>query len=93
MLFYRLYRPLGRVGTVIPQGDKFYLLNFVLPEKFDYKVGFFVIHDYLVNGFRTRGKKSKDIPERIPVCIFGTAYLGGEADIPEVARDEDVFVT
>ena len=33
MLFYRLYRPLGRVGTVIPRGDKFYLLNFVLPEK------------------------------------------------------------
>ena len=65
MLFYRLYRPLGRVGTVIPRGDKFDLLNFVLPEKFDYKVGFFVIHDYLVNGFRTRGKKSKDIPERI----------------------------
>jgi hypothetical protein len=67
---------------VIPRGDKFYLLDFVLPEKFDYEVGFFVIHDYLVNGFRTRGKKSKDIPERIPVCIFGTAYLGGEADIP-----------
>ena len=47
----------------------------------------------LVNGFGPRGKKDKDIPERIPVCIFGTAYLGGEADIPEVARDEDVFMT
>ena len=82
MLFYRLYRPLGRVGTVITRGDKFYLLDFVLPEKFDYKGGFFVIHDYLVNGFGPRGKKSKDIPERIPVCIFGTAYLGGEAVIP-----------
>ncbi len=82
MLFDRLYRPLGRVGTVIPRGDIFDLLNIVLPEKIDYKVGFFIIHDYLVNGFRPRGKKSKDIPERIPVCVFGTASLGGEADIP-----------
>ncbi len=72
MLFYRLYRPLGWVGTVIPRGDIFDLLNVVLPEKFDYKVGFFVIHDYLVDGFRPRGEKSKNIPERIPVCVFGS---------------------
>ncbi len=33
MLFYRLYRPHGRVGTVIPRGDIFDLLDIVLPEK------------------------------------------------------------
>ena len=82
MLFYRLYRPLGRVGTVIPRGDIFDLRDIVFPEKFDYKVGFFIIHYYLVDGFRARGEKGKNIPERIPVCIFGTAFLGGKADIP-----------
>ncbi len=46
MLFYRLYRPLGRVGTVIPRGDIFDLLDIVLPEKLDYKVEFFIFHNY-----------------------------------------------
>jgi hypothetical protein len=43
VIFYRLYRPLGRVGTVIP--DKFDL-DVVFSENFDDKVGFFVVPDY-----------------------------------------------
>ncbi len=51
------------------------------------------MHNYLCYRETPGREKRAHRQERVPVCILRFTYLGGIVNIPEVAADENIFMT